>query len=283
MFDWPIGLSTGCFYNRSIFDCLENIRAEGFNMIEVCSSPAHLDYHDTDAVAAASHRIRRLGMEAYSFHAPFAQDIDITSPDSTARQRAQADLFQAAEAAAQLQARYFVLHPGPERSNIPQEQRESRRENAVQVLNAVADHCRDLHVGLAMENMLPHLFAGPVRDLLWLLGSLRFPGVGICLDTGHAQLSGDLPSVVDKLSGHLWMVHLNDNRGGGDDHLPPGDGNIDWRGLVRHLSRSPFIGGMILEIAHQKDERAMLDAARRGRLFLRDLGREMALHAQQRR
>ena len=43
---WPIGLSTGCFYRHSIFSVLEEIRASGFQSIEVCSFPQHLDYHD---------------------------------------------------------------------------------------------------------------------------------------------------------------------------------------------------------------------------------------------
>ena len=32
-FDWPVGLSTGCFYRTSIFDCVELIQNAGFGMI----------------------------------------------------------------------------------------------------------------------------------------------------------------------------------------------------------------------------------------------------------
>ncbi|HET6427912.1 MAG TPA: sugar phosphate isomerase/epimerase family protein [Phycisphaerae bacterium] len=281
MYDWPIGLSTGCFHDVSIFDCLEQIRGAGFSMIEVCSSADHLDYHDLDAAKAACKRIRDLDMEAYSFHAPFSGQIDITSPNPAARARAREDLFTAAEAAAALRVRYFVLHPGPEKGGFDNKERAERRWNSVEVLNALAGRCRELGVGLALENMLPHLFAGPTRDLLWILGALGSAGVGVCLDTGHAHLAGDLPAVVDKLSGHLWMIHVNDNNGQGDDHLPPGRGRIDWPGLAERLCHAPFSGGMILEIAGSEDKQAILTAARRGRLFLRDLSRELALKAQQ--
>ena len=100
MSDWPVGLSTGCFFQQSIFDCLETISRGGFNIIEVCSFPIHLDYHDYDMVARAAHRVEELGMEAYSFHAPFADHIDISSRDSDCRQRALTEVLQAAEAAA---------------------------------------------------------------------------------------------------------------------------------------------------------------------------------------
>ena len=40
MSDWAMGLSTGCFWQTSIFECLEDIRNSGFSRIEICSSPS---------------------------------------------------------------------------------------------------------------------------------------------------------------------------------------------------------------------------------------------------
>ncbi|NLF29539.1 MAG: sugar phosphate isomerase/epimerase [Planctomycetes bacterium] len=281
MYDWPMGLSTGCFHDVSLFDCIESICHAGFSMIEVCSSPEHLDYHDFDAVRTAARRIRELGMEAYSFHAPFRYDNDITAADPAVRDRSRADLFRAAEAAAALHVRYFVLHPGPERGGFDERERADRRCRALAALNAVAARCRELGVALVLENMLPHLFAGPMSELLWMVGAMEAGGVGICLDTGHAFLGGDLPAVVDKVSDHLWMVHINDNHGDRDDHLPPGRGRIDWAALIGHLCRIPFRGGLILELAGGDDPQAILTSARTGRLYLRDLARDLALKAHQ--
>jgi len=269
--DWAVGLSTGCFWQTSIFDCLEDIRNSGFGRIEICSWPAHLDYHDHEAVRRATCRIEQLGLETYSFHAPFAENIDITSPDEGARNFALHQLLQAAEAAAILKVRYFVIHPGPEKAEIPENERFWRLENAVRAINQAWRRCQDLGVGLVLENMLPHLFAGRTRDLLWILGALDSTKVGICLDTGHARLGEDLLAVVHKLSGHLWMVHASDNRGHYDDHLPPGDGTINWKPFLQHLNALHFNGTFIMEIAGSADRQVTLDAARRGRSFLRDL------------
>jgi sugar phosphate isomerase/epimerase len=271
MSDWAIGLSTGCFWQTSIFDCLEPIRNSGFDRLEICSYPAHLNYHDKEAVKRAGERIHELGLEAYSFHAPFSDGIDITSPDQATRDFAMAELVEAAEAAALLQVRYFVLHPGPERSILPETERFFRLQNAVDVLNRFYHHCRRLGVGLVLENMLPHLFAGRTRDLMWILGALDVDDVGICLDTGHAYLAEDLLLVVHKLSGHLWMVHASDNRRQRDDHLPPGDGEIDWTALLAHLTKLHFNGTMMLEIAGDVGQVETLSRARRGRQHLRDL------------
>lgn len=275
MSDWAVGLSTGCFWQTSIFDCLKDIRNSGFGRIEICSSPAHLDYHDADRVRDAARVIGDLGLEAYSFHAPFAEHIDITSPDPGARDRALRELLKAAEAAAILKVRYFVVHPGPEKSALPEHERWWRMDSAVHILNQVRHHCQGLGVGLVLENMLPHLFAGRTRDLLWILGALDGTDVGICLDTGHAHLGEDLPAVAHKLSGHLWMVHASDNRGRRDDHLPPGDGEIDWASFLAHLYHLHFNGTFILEIAGGDDRSTILEGARRARKHLRDLAHRL--------
>lgn len=277
MSDWSVGISTGCFWRTSIFDCLEAIRNSGFGRLEICSRPAHLDYHDLEQVKRAARRIDELRLETYSFHAPFADHIDITSLDQEARRRASQELFQAIEAAAILNVRYFVVHPGPEKGALPEQERFERLENAVAVLNQAQAHCRRLGVGMVLENMLPHLFAGRVRDLLWILGALDSTEVGICLDTGHAHLGEDLLKVVHKLSGHLWMVHASDNRGQYDDHLPPGDGKINWGAFLKHLNNLHFSGTLMLEIASFSDREETLEAARRGRTHLRSLSHRLRL------
>jgi sugar phosphate isomerase/epimerase len=136
--------------------------------------------------------------------------------------------MQAAEAAAILHVGHFVNHPGPEASAPLDHECFARMENAVGILNQAYARCRDLRIDLVLENMLPHLFACRIRDLLWILGALDTVEAGICPDTGHAHLGEDVTRVVHKLSGHLRMMHASDKDGHYDDHLPPGDGKIDW-------------------------------------------------------
>jgi sugar phosphate isomerase/epimerase len=275
---WPIGLSTGCFYQQSIFDCLEPIRESGFSMIEVCFSPAHLDYHDASAVRRAAARIDALGMETYSFHAPFAHGLDISSPDTAQRERALREILCAAEAAATLQVHYLVIHPGPEMSALPpRDERLVRMEHAIEVLNRVAARCHELGIECVLENKLPHLLFGKTSDILWILDALDSLEVGVCLDTGHAALSGDLENLLHKLAGHLRMIHAHDNHGHRDDHLPPGDGSIDWEALLRALSAASFRGALILEIAATADSALTLANARRGRTCLRRICRKLTL------
>ncbi len=275
MVDWPVGLSTGCFYKRSLFECLEQVRNAGFGIVEICSHPAHLDHHDLDAVKRARDLIDRLELEPYSLHAPFKDTIDITALDGTLREQALREVEQAADAAAMLGVKYLVIHPGPERSNVPREERLERMDRAAESLNRVAQYCRDRDVRLVLENMLPHLFTGPVRELLWILGSLSAQDVGICLDTGHAFLSGDLEGVVHKVSGHLWMLHVSDTHGHHDDHLPAGQGVLDWHRLLAQVAGLGFKGTLILEIHSDHALEHVLDEARHARRLLRHIMRRL--------
>lgn len=278
MTDWPIGLSTGCFYHQSILDCLPVIRESGFSTIEICSSPTHLDYHDPPVVRRAAVRIQELGMEAYSFHAPFADNIDIASSDDAQRNAALAEVLRAAEAAAVLRVHYFVIHPGPEHpAETSGEEQLARMRNVVTTLNEVAHRCRELGIMCVLENKLPHLLFGNTSDILWILDAINTAEVGACLDTGHAFLAGDMQSLVKKLRGHLKMVHAHDNGGMRDDHFPPGDGRIDWEAMLRDLMNIEFRGALMLEMAGQADANVTMANARRGRQYLREVSRRIAL------
>jgi sugar phosphate isomerase/epimerase len=278
MTSWPIGLSTGCFYHRKILDCLALIRESGFSMIEVCSSPEHLHFRDLRSVQRAAERISDLGMEAYSFHAPFALEIDIASPDDAQRAASVAEIFKAAEAAALLQVHYLVLHPGPENpAVIPASEQLPRMQHVVESLNQVAQRCKELGIMCVLENKLPHLLFGNTSDILWILDGINSAEVGVCLDTGHAFLAGDMHNLVHKLSGHLRMIHAHDNDGSGDNHFPPGDGKINWNKFLRDLVEIRFPGAFILEIAGNADPAETMANARRGRTFLRDIARRLLL------
>jgi sugar phosphate isomerase/epimerase len=278
MTNWPIGLSTGCFYRTPLIDCLETIRGSGFSMIEVVFSPPHLDYRNPQAVQEAAARIDALGLEAYSFHAPFADDIDISSLETGCREHALAEILRAVEAAASLGVHYFVIHPGPENGDIPsREERMLRIENVCSILERVAARCSEVGIQCVLENKLPHLMFGQSADLLWILTCLKGNRVGACLDTGHAHLAGELYPLVHKMAPYLRLLHVHDNKGHGDDHLPPGDGRIDWTALLKELAAVNFTGAFILELAGGGEPDVIMARARRARSYLRQRARRIAL------
>ena len=78
--------------------------------------------------------------------------------------------------------------------------------------------------------------------------------LGVCLDVGHANLSKvPVSKWMEELKPYIGYLHLNDNFGTYDEHLPIGAGAIDWTGLyrqIRELEREPI---MTIEVTKPED------------------------------
>jgi len=89
-----------------------------------------------------------------------------------------------------------------------------------------------------------------------------------------ALLLGDLFPLVYKIAPYLRLLHVHDNKGHGDDHLPPGDGRIDWPALLKELAAVHFTGALILELAGGSSPDI---AMARARTYLRQRARRIAM------
>ena len=163
--------------------------------------------------------------------------------DSVGRAETERELMRAADAAAVLKVKYFVLHPGPEKSPFPENETLMRLHNAAGVLRRLDQYCGRLGMQLILENMLPHLFAGRTTNLSLM---------GMCVDTGHAQLGGHLRQIIEFSRPRIRLVHASDNYGRRDDHLPPGDGFVDWPPVLRQLVDIGYSGTLIVDCGFRR-------------------------------
>ncbi len=80
------------------------------------------------------------------------------------------------------------------------------------------------------------------------------PWFGWCFDTGHAHCCGYGPDVLKKCAVAPLSLHIQDNNGGGDEHLIPGDGTIDWPQTLAVLREIGYLGDCVMEAHHQSLE-----------------------------
>ena len=84
--------------------------------------------------------------------------------------------------------------------------------------------------------------AGPIKHLMQRINDDR---IGVCLDIGHANYSNiPVREWFEELGEWIGYMHLSDNHGQYDDHLPLGKGTIDWDEadrLWRGLDRDTFM------------------------------------------
>ena len=77
-----------------------------------------------------------------------------------------------------------------------------------------------------------------------LLSLLEGTEIGVCFDVGHAHVSGTMDSFFAHSPGFV-NVHIHDNRGERDEHLPIGDGSIDFQRVLEGLQG--YTGKMVIE------------------------------------
>jgi len=108
----------------------------------------------------------------------------------------------------------------------------------------------DQGLTLAIENIYEETPA-PLVALLEEIGSPRFR---FCLDTGHHHIFSKvpLPSWLQTLGKYLSEIHLHDNHGEMDEHLPIGEGGFDFDQLFALLSQFRLNPVYTLE-PHQED------------------------------
>lgn len=71
----------------------------------------------------------------------------------------------------------------------------------------------NLNLRLALEMMPPERLPADVAEALDMVEGLDPHMVAFCLDTNHANLTGDLPEIVHTLGPRFWNVHISDNDG----------------------------------------------------------------------
>ena len=183
---------------------------------------------DIEAMAA---RIRDAGLRPTA-HGPFL-DLSPGAMDPAVLDLTRNRLHHALELAAVCGAEHIVLHHGWEewRHGF---NREEWRENSLATWRETARRARDLGVRVVLENV----FEARPQDLEPMLSALAGDGVGFCFDIGHANVFGraDILEWLEVLSPHLQALHLHDNHGDQDDHLPIGYGTIDFQSFFKWLA-----------------------------------------------
>lgn len=180
-------------------------------------------------------------------HLPF-KDLVPASNDPLISRAARERLAKAMDWAYELGAFQMVMHLGYDWRihRDLDEFADNFRDN----LGPLADKALDRGLSLALENTFE---PGPqvLEAVLERLG--KGPGLGFCLDVGHAMSFGraSLAEWWQGLKGHLLEMHLHDNLGDDDRHLPPGWGKADWPGLRSRLDAQEKLPVLTLE-PHQE-------------------------------
>ena len=162
-------------------------------------------------------------------------------------------MYKSIDAAKMIGVDYAVLHPSTVQENATVYNRERWRDRTLTHLAPFAEYAVKKGVSIALENMPIYnndgsviRYCASVEDVCEMADALGF---SVCFDFGHANTIGArMSEFISYIGRRLTVLHVNDNMGTLDDHLPIGDGSIDWDDAMRGLKSIGFSGTFNYEI-----------------------------------
>jgi sugar phosphate isomerase/epimerase len=222
--------------------------AAGFQGLEIFCTRSHFEYAMKPEVRAMAAALEQHQLQLVSLHAPTSRDISamresgtplsICEVERVRRIEAMDELKRVIDVAEDLPYSRLILHMGS-----PRETADSRkRDAAFSSLEHLILHAHHVGVTICVENTLSEM--GDPHYLRAFVDETRLTGVRFNFDIGHAHLA-EFPEAeriensFAPLRDLVSSVHLHDNHGEKDEHLPPYEGSIDWPTAIKTLQFAP--------------------------------------------
>lgn len=267
------GISSHLFHTAHLTRAhLLQVGSHGFRHFELYAAPNHFDYHNPQAVVDLQQWLAEAGLVLSSVHAPVSEGsvngravpLMLASADAGARARALEETEQALLIARRIAFRTFIVHLGLPKG-MQTDAADVSRDGARRSLESLHQAAAPLGVRIAVE-VIANGFSRPESLVHFLEDVLETADVGVCLDTGHAHLHGDVVEAIETVSEHLLAVDLHDNGGRTDDHRMPFEGSIPWADTMTSLLKVGYEGPLMLELSPGREPlKDALDRAARAR------------------
>ncbi len=242
-------LSTYLFVSRKLTpELLGQIAEAGFQGIEIFCTRSHFEYTMKPEIHAMVGALEAHRLQLVSLHAPTSRDISamresgtplsICEVERVRRVEAMDEFKRVIDVADELPYSRLILHMGGSRETVDPR----KRDAAFSSLEHLILHAHHAGVTICVENTLSEM--GDPAYLRAFVDETRLTGLRFNFDIGHAHLA-ELPQDerLEKsfapLRDFVSSVHLHDNHGEKDEHLPPFDGTIDWPDAIKLLQAAP--------------------------------------------
>lgn len=253
-------LSTYLFVTHKLTpELLGQVAGAGFQGVEIFCARSHFEYTLKPDIRAMAGALEAHRLQLVSLHAPNRRDLSAMRESGTPlsiceiervrRVEAMDELKRVIDVADDLPYARLILHMGGSRETADPR----KRDAAFSSLEHLVLHARHAGVTICVENT--HSEMGSPDYLRAFVDETRLTGLRFNFDIGHAHLAEfpeeeRLEKSFSPLKELVSSVHLHDNHGEKDEHLPPYDGSIHWPDAIRLLKSAAQNGGLplILEL-----------------------------------
>lgn len=168
-------------------------------------------------------------------HAPVF-GINIANPNRQLREKTIELLKESMINAKLIEAENYIVHPGSKTAVCLIDPNLPWRLN-LESAHELQRYSEDIGLRLSFENMPTGKFAIHLLSTSKQVGKfLKEVNVDLTFDVGHAGVSGEIYKFIDQFKTKIVHVHVHENRGKSDAHLPVGSGNVDWMKILKSLN-----------------------------------------------
>lgn len=236
-------------YCKSYTECLERIRAAGFRYVDLSlytvSEHKSLLVNDDwrAAVDSLLDTAQSLGLTFVQAHAPGGNPMKEETVDELVNVT-----NRTIEVCGALGIKNVVVHSGWAPAVEKDEYFERNRAFYRRLFPAMeACGVNVLTENTTRANMGENYAFFDGADMKAFIEYVDHPQFHACWDTGHGNIEGDQYDQLVTLGDHLRAIHLNDNRGGQDEHLLPFMGTMNMDDIMCGLLDSGFKGYFTFE------------------------------------
>ena len=106
--------------------------------------------------------------------------------------------------------------------------------------------------GLAVKTMKIAFENTKIKGYLeYIITNINRDNVGVCLDIGHSHAHFDDDFNFELFKDKIFAIHVHDNDGTADQHLIPGDGNINWNYYIEGLKKANYKAPVSIESCYR--------------------------------
>jgi sugar phosphate isomerase/epimerase len=215
---------------------------------EIFFSADALDSLLIDDLVVQARKLADAGL-ATTIHATFV-DLNPGSLDKSIRMATRSRFEQIFDAAEILKPRNIVFHPGYDELRYG-DYRKAWLDFSTEFWNDMLPRARKIGCVIAVEN----IFEKEPSTLLELIEAVDDPSFRHCFDVGHWNMFNtvSLEEWFSVLGSYVVEAHIHDNHGQRDEHLPLGEGQINFDLLFTLLNR--YAPAALCTIEAHTDER----------------------------
>ncbi|OGP56976.1 MAG: sugar phosphate isomerase [Deltaproteobacteria bacterium RBG_13_49_15] len=231
-----------------VLEEISTISSLGFDYLELTMDPPGAHY---SVIRKQEKEIRNAldghGLDLVCHLPTFVHTADLADG---IREASVQEVLESLRAAARLNPKKIVLHPGYIGGLGPFVM-DQAMALAKESLGRIIDQARNLGFSICIENMFPK-YPGWTEpdDFLSILD--EFPSLMLTLDIGHANIGSKrekrVLDFIQTFKNRIGHIHASDNFGKEDSHLPIGAGNIDFARAAKALKKIGYNGTITLEV-----------------------------------